>query len=330
MIRARHLGVIALTAATLAATLVASVAIGSVPLPVGEVIDALLGARELESHLIVRDLRVPRTIAGVLAGACLGVSGVLLQGATRNPLASPTLLGITAGAGFAVVVAVALLHLPSGYAVWAAFVGGGAAFGVAMLLASSGRDGLSPVRLALSGAIVSVMLSSWTTALLMVNESTADEVRDWLAGSLAGRDASAATPLLPVAVTGLVLALVLSRPLDALSLGDEAAIGLGQRPARVRLAAGVTALALASVAVAVAGPIAFVGLVVPHIARGLVGSGHRELLATAVLLGPALLLAADVLGRVVARPAEVQAGVVTALIGAPVLIRIVTRRKVTL
>lgn len=314
----------------LAVAVALSVAVGSVTLPMGEVMAALGGARESDAHLIVQDLRLPRTLSGVVAGTCLAVAGVLLQGATRNPLASPTLLGITAGAGFAVVVSVALLDLPSQYAVWAAFVGGAFAASLALALASTGRDGLSPVRLALSGAIISLLLSAWTQALLALNEANADQVRHWLAGSLAGRDAAAVSPLLPLLAVGLLGAVLLVRPLDALSLGDEAAVGLGQRPGRVRLLAGATAVGLSAIAVAVAGPIAFLGLIVPHLARFLVGNRHRDLLLCSALLGPVVLLAADIVGRVVARPTEVQAGVLTALIGAPVLIRLASRRKVAL
>jgi iron complex transport system permease protein len=319
-----------LLALLLAVAVALSVAVGSVTLPLGEVVAALSGARVTDAHLIVQDLRLPRTLSGVVAGTCLAVAGVLLQGATRNPLASPTLLGITSGAGFAVVVSVALLDLPSQYGVWAAFVGGAFAAGLALALASTGRDGLSPVRLALSGAIISLLLSAWTQALLALNEANADEVRHWLAGSLAGRDAAAVPPLLPLLALGLLGAVLLMRPLDALSLGDAAAVGLGQRPGRVRLLAGVTAVGLSAIAVAVAGPIAFLGLIVPHLARFLVGNRHRDLLVCSALLGPIVLLAADIVGRVVARPTEIQAGVLTALIGAPVLIRIASRRKVAL
>jgi iron complex transport system permease protein len=314
----------------LALAVTLSVAVGSVALPVGEVVAALGGARETDAHLIVLDLRLPRTVAGVVAGTCLAVAGVLLQGATRNPLASPTLLGITSGAGFAVVVSVALLDLPSRYGVWAAFAGGALAAALALALASTGRDGLSPIRLALSGAIIALLLSSWTQALLALNQANADEVRHWLAGSLAGRDAAAVPPLLPLLAVALVGAALLARPLDALSLGDEAAVGLGQRPGRVRLLAGTTAVGLSAIAVSVAGPIAFLGLIVPHLARFLVGNRHRDLLVSSALLGPIVLLTADIVGRVVARPTEIQAGVLTALIGAPVLIRIACRRKVAL
>lgn len=323
----RRLGVIGLAVMALATVLVASVTVGSVTLPMAEVFQALAGARQLESHLIVADLRVPRTVAGLVAGLCLAVSGVLLQGATRNPLASPALMGITAGGGFAVVVSVALLGLPAQFGVWAAFVGGAAAAGLALTLASSGRDGLSPVRLALSGAIVSALLGAWTSALLAINERTADEVRHWLAGSLAGRDAAAVGPLLPLVGVALLGAWLLARPLDALALGDETAVGLGQHPTRIRLLAGVIAVALAAVAVALAGPIAFVGLAVPHVARALIGSHHRDVLLLSALLGPVLLLGADVVGRIVAPPTEVQAGVLTALIGAPVLVRVAVRQR---
>lgn len=318
----RRVGVPVLILGLLMLAVAISVAVGSVTLPLPEVVDALGGARDTEAHLIVHELRLPRTLAGLVAGTCLAVSGVLLQGATRNPLASPTLLGITSGAGFAVVVAVTLLGLPSEYAVWAAFAGGAGAAALAMALASSGRDGLSPVRLALSGALISLLLSAWTSGILAINETSADEVRHWLAGSLAGRDAAAVPPLLPALVLGVIVAAALARPLDALALGDEAAVGLGQRPGWVRAIAGLTAVGLASIAVALAGPIAFLGLIVPHIARFLVGGRHGDVLLASALLGPVVLLIADILGRVVARPAEVQAGVLTALIGAPVLIRI--------
>ncbi len=313
--------------AVLGGVVLASFAIGSVRLPPAEVLEALRGERTTEAHLIVMDLRMPRTVAGIVAGVCLAVAGVLLQGATRNPLASPTLLGITAGAGFAVVVVVALLGAPAAYAVWAAFVGGAGAAGLALALAGTGRDGLSPIRMALSGAIISLLLSAWTQALLALNHTDADEVRHWLAGSLAGRDAAAVTPLLPLMVIGLVAAALLVRSLDALSLGDEAAVGLGQHPGRVRLAAGVTAVGLSAIAVAVAGPIAFLGLIVPHVARALVGSAHRDVLITSIVLGPVVLLVADIVGRVIARPSEIQAGVLTALIGAPVLIRVASKVK---
>lgn len=304
-----------------------SIAVGSVFVPLDAVLQALGGARTGNAHLIVQDLRLPRTVSGVIAGVCLAVSGVLLQGSTRNPLASPTLLGITSGAGFAVVVCIALLDFPSTAAVWVAFVGGAGAAGLALALAGTGRDGLSPLRLALSGALVSLLLSAWTQAILALNEANADEVRHWLAGSLAGRDAAAVPPLLPLLGAGLIAAVLLMRPLDALSLGDEAAIGLGQRPGRVRVLSGLTAVALAAIAVAVAGPIAFLGLIAPHIARFLVGTRHIDVLTCSALIGPTLLLSADIVGRVVAPPSEVQAGVLTAMIGAPFLIRIASRAR---
>jgi iron complex transport system permease protein len=327
-VTARPLIVTGLAAAALAAALAASVAVGSVTLPLTEVVAALTGSRDADGHLIVADLRVPRTLAGLVAGLCLAIAGVLFQGVTRNPLASPALLGVTAGGSFAVVVGVAVLGLPPAVGVWLAFLGGGGAAGLALALAGSGRDGFSPVRLVLSGAIVSALLTAWTTALLAMNERRLDEVRHWLAGSLAGRDSAALAPLLPLVAAGVLTAWLLARPLDALALGDEAAAGLGQRPARLRLYGGVAGVLLSAAAVALAGPIAFIGLAVPHMARSLSGtSAHRWVLTVSVLLGPAMLLGADVVGRVVARPGEVQAGVLTALLGAPVLIRLTVLQR---
>jgi iron complex transport system permease protein len=174
---------------------------------------------------------------------------------------------------------------------------------------------------------VSSLLAAWTAGLLAIDQRTADEVRHWLAGSLAGRDLVAVAPLLPVVASALLGAWLLARPLDGLALGDEAAIGLGQRPARTRLAASLLAVLLSAVAVALAGPIAFVGLAVPHVARALVGPAHRPVLVLSALLGPTMLLGADVVGRVVARPGEVQAGVLTALLGAPFLVRLAVRTR---
>lgn len=325
----RRIGVTGLAAVLLLAIVAASIAVGSVTLPLGAVADTLLtGARTEDAHLIVANLRIPRTVSGLVAGGCLGVAGVLLQGATRNPIASPAMLGITAGGGFAVAVGVAFLGIPAGAAVWAAFVGGAVAATLAIALASTGRDGLSPIRLVLSGAIVSSLLGAWTAGLLAIDQRTADDVRHWLAGSLAGRDAIAAGPLLPIVLIALIAAWSLARPLDGLALGDETAVGLGQRPGRIRLAASALAVLLSAVAVAIAGPITFVGLAVPHLARRLVGSEHRPVLMVSLLLGPAMLLGADIVGRVIARPSEVQAGVLTALLGAPLLIRLAIRAKV--
>ncbi|MBS3939589.1 MAG: iron ABC transporter permease [Actinobacteria bacterium] len=323
----RRLGALGLAIAVLTVVVVVSIAVGSVTVPFAQVLEALGGARTSEAHFIVSGMRVPRTVSGLVAGSCLGVAGVLLQGATRNPIASPALLGITAGGGFAVVVGVAFLGLPAGAAVWVAFVGGAAAAALALGLASTGREGLSPVRLVLSGAIVSSLLGAWTAGLLAIDQRTADDVRHWLAGSLAGRDVAAVGPLLPVVVAGLLGAWLLAGQLDALALGDETAVGLGQHPARTRLVAAGIAVLLSAVAVALAGPIAFVGLAVPHLARALVGAAHRPVLLLSMLLGPAMLLGADVVGRVVARPSEVQAGVLTALLGAPLLVRLAVRVK---
>lgn len=306
----------------------ASLSIGSVPIPLGTTLDALRAFDGSEEHIIVRDMRVPRTIVGLLVGAALGVAGALMQAITRNPLAEPGILGVNAGAAFGVVTAVYVLGVvsPVGY-VWFAFTGAALATVVVYLLGTAGRSGTSPVKLALAGVVVTMLLDAWITLLLVFNQRTLDEVRFWLAGSLVGRDGPVLTHLAPLILGVLVAALFMARQLNALSLGDQVATALGQRTTRIRVTSGVLVVVLAGGAVAAAGPIGFVGLAVPHIARMITGPDYRWILAYSLLLGPTLLLAADIAARVVARPAEIQVGIITALVGAPFLIHLVRRGK---
>lgn len=323
----RLAGVLALVVA-LAATVAASLAIGSVSIDTATVIPALTSSDGSTEHLIVRTLRLPRTLIGIGVGAALAMAGVVMQAVTRNPLASPAILGVNAGAAFAIVTAVFVLGVvsPSLY-VWFAFAG---AAGTALLVyavGSAGPGGPSPVKLALAGAVVTALFASWISAILVLDQRTLDEVRFWLAGSLAGRDLDTLRQVTPFLVAGTVASLALARQLNALGLGDDVAAALGQRTAVVRGASAVTVVLLAGAAVAAAGPIGFIGLAVPHAVRALTGPDHRWLLPAAALAGSVLLLSADVFGRVVARPSEIQVGIITALVGAPVLIRIVRRYK---
>jgi iron complex transport system permease protein len=251
-----------------------------------------------------------------------------MQAVTRNALASPTIFGVNAGASFAVVVAVFVVGVvsPAMY-VWFAFAGALAATTLVLAIASSGREGATPVKLALAGAVVTALLNSWISAILVIDQRTLDEVRFWLAGSLAGRDLAVFAQVAPFLVLGLVLILALARQFDALSLGEDVAAGLGMRTGRTRALTTVGVVLLSGSAVAAAGPIAFVGLAVPHAVRTVVGPGHRWLLPYAAVYGAVLLLGADVLGRIVARPSEIQVGIVTAIIGAPVLIHLVRSRR---
>jgi iron complex transport system permease protein len=314
--------------AVLALVVVLSLRIGSVPLSWRTAVGAVLAFDGSNEHLIVRTLRLPRTIIGVGVGSALALAGVSMQAITRNALADPGIFGVNAGAAFAIVTAVFALGVvsPTMY-VWFAFAGALAATLLVHAVAGAGSGRATPVRLALSGAVVTALLGAWTTAILVLNRRTLDEVRFWLAGSLAGRDLTVLWQVAPFLVVGAFTCLAMARQFDAISLGDGVAVGLGQRTGVTRAVAGVAVVLLAGASVAAAGPIAFVGLAVPHAVRAVVGSGHRWLLPYAATWGAVLLLVADILGRIVARPSEIQVGIVTAVLGAPVLIHLVRRRR---
>lgn len=304
-----------------------SLALGARSVPLTTVADALFGDAHGRDALVVTGLRLPRTVIGLFVGAALGVAGAVAQGITRNPLASPTTLGINAGAGFAVVVAIYALGLgdPVEY-VWFAFAGAAGAALFAQALSRRAGD-IDPVRLALGGTVLQLVLLSWTSAVMLLNQRTLDEARFWLAGSLAERPLSALWQVLPTLLLGLVLALVVSPALNTLALGDDSAAALGVPVGKVRLAGGVSVVLLAGSAVAIAGPVAFIGLAAPHLVRPFLGGDHRLLVPGCLLAGPLLLLSADILGRLVIRPSELEVGIVTAFLGAPLLALLA--RKVT-
>jgi iron complex transport system permease protein len=314
--------------AVLGLVVLASIAIGAKSIPIGTVWDALVHQNGSTDHQIIRELRIPRTLLGLGVGAALGLAGAMMQGVTRNPLADPGLLGVDAGAALAVVVAIYSFGITSltGY-VWFAFVGAGLASMVVYLLGSLGRGGATPVKLALAGAALSALLRSLTSSVLLLDTQTLDVFRFWAVGSLAGRGSEVVAQVAPFLIVGILLALASARTLNTLSLGDDVARSLGQR---VHLTRGLSALAivlLCGAATAAAGPIGFVGLTVPHVARAICGPDYKWILPWSLVLAPTLLLSADVVGRLIARPGEVQVGIVTAFIGAPFFIALVRRRK---
>ncbi|SCL48218.1 iron complex transport system permease protein [Micromonospora citrea] len=325
----RRAAVTVAAALALLLALLASFALGSRSLPVDEVWRALVAPDGGEAATIVRELRMPRTALGLAVGLALAVAGVLFQALTRNPLAEPRILGISAGASFGVVLAISVFGVGTlaGY-VWFGIGGALLAGLLVFAVATRAREGASPVTLALVGAALDASLASVVYALLSIDARTFEDYRFWVVGGLTGRELSVAVQVTPFVLAGLVLAVLVARGLDALALGDDVARGLGHRVGLVRLGGGVAAVLLTGAAVAAAGPIAFVGLAVPHLARALVGADHRWTLAVSALLGPALLLGADVVGRLVSPPGEVPAGIVTALIGAPLLAFLVRRAKV--
>jgi iron complex transport system permease protein len=328
-LRRRRLLVVAGLVALLALVALASLSVGAKSIPIGQVWDAIWSPTGTENDIVVRSLRAPRTVLGIGVGIALGMAGALMQGHTRNPLADPGLLGVEAGAAFFVVVGIYALGVTSlvGYA-WFAFAGAGAASVLVFVLGSLGRGGPTPVTLALAGVAVSALLGALTSALLLADLQTFDAFRFWAVGSLAGRDAGVAAQVAPFLLVGLLLAVLNAPGLNLLALGEDVARALGQRVAVTRWTGLVAITLLTGSAVAACGPIAFVGLVVPHVVRALTGPDHRWLLPAAGLAGAVLLLAADVIGRVVVRPGELQVGIVLALVGAPFFVALVRRRRV--
>lgn len=324
----RRGGFLVLGIAVLLAAVVASLTVGSRHIPPAEALDVLLHPSTSEAALIVRELRVPRTLVGLEVGAALALAGVIMQALTRNRLAEPRVLGISAGASTGVVIAIALFGVVSlsGW-IWFGLAGAALAGMLVFVVAARTRDGSGPVSLALSGAAIDAGLGALIYGILSIDAATFEQYRFWVVGSIAGRTPAMAAQILPFLLVGAVLAIAGARGLDALALGDDVARGLGHRIHRVRLVAAIAAIVLTGAAVALAGPIAFVGLAVPHAARALVGTGHRWVLPLSALLGAALVLLADVLGRVLTS-GEVPAGVVTALVGAPVLLWLVRRARV--
>ncbi|MFD9941296.1 FecCD family ABC transporter permease [Nonomuraea sp. NPDC059023] len=277
---------------------------------------------------VIRQLRLPRTLAGLMTGAALGVAGAVMQAITRNPLADPGLLGVNAGASAAVVFGIGVVGLASfGSLVWFSFAGAAITTVIVYMLGASGRAGPTPVRLALAGAAVSACLSGVIAGLTVFDSATYDYLRFWMVGSLAGREPELVVQLVPFVAAGLVVALFLARPLNSLALGEELGRALGTRIVRTRAFAVVTVTLLCGTATAAAGPIGFVGLVVPLVARRLTGPDLRWVLPYSMLLAPVLLLASDIIGRVVLPDDELEVGAVTAIIGAPVFIAMVYRRR---
>lgn len=279
------------------------------------------------NHLIIRTLRIPRALVAACVGAALAVAGALMQGLTRNPLADPGLLGIEAGAALGVVTAVSLFKV-SALSVYALFAFGGAALAALAVygIGSFGRGGATPLKLTVAGAAVTALLSSFTTGVLLVSARTLEEVRFWLAGSVAGRDLALFAQSAPYIAVGLLLALAIGRQVTALSLGDDVARGLGMRTGWVKALAALAVVLLAGGSVAVAGPIGFVGLVIPHVVRMFSGPDYRWILPYGMLVGAVFLVLADVAARLVLRPAELPVGAATALIGGPVFIYLVRWR----
>ncbi|KHJ74389.1 iron ABC transporter permease [Rhodococcus sp. Chr-9] len=306
---------------------IASITIGSRNVDWADIVAALGGATDNIGQGAIAK-RIPRTVLALLVGAALGLAGAVMQGVTRNPLADPGILGVNMGASLAVVIGMAWFGLWTQTSmIWVAIIGAAAAAVFVYTIGSLGRGGATPLKLALAGAATSAALASFVTAVILPRGDIAGSVRSWQIGGVGGANFDAISQALPFFVLGFAICLLSARSLNSLALGDDMAAGLGERVALARGIASLGAVLLCGAATAIAGPIAFVGLVVPHLCRLLIGIDNRWLLPFSALVGAGLLTAADVVGRIVARPAEIDVGIITALIGAPFFVYIVRRQK---
>lgn len=306
-----------------------SIAVGTRSISPDTTLQALISYdAQNTDHLVILNYRIPRTVLGLMVGGALGLAGAVMQGVTRNPLADPGILGVNSGAALFVVLAISIFGIGSvlGY-VWFAFLGAGVAAVVVYSVASLGREGATPIKLALAGAAVSAACGAVTTSFLLFNQSTFDQFRFWQVGALAGRDLTVAVQVGPFLLVGAVLALVLGRVLNTLSLGEDVATSLGANVMLSRALSAAAVVLLCGAATAACGPIGFIGLTIPHVARMITGPDYRWILPYSMILAPILLLSADIVGRVIAPPGEVQVAIVTAVIGAPVFIALVRRKK---
>ncbi len=308
---------------------VASLAIGSGDVPFRDVLPGVFDPDlTVKGQLVIQEVRIPRTVAGLLAGAALGLAGAVMQGVARNPLADPQLLGINAGASVAVVCSITLLGFTvATQFIWFGFLGALLAALLVYGVGSLGREGATPVKLALAGAATAAVLTSITSAILLQDRGSYDQFRFWQLGALTARSSEVLWQVSPFILVGTLLAFSLGPQLNALSLGDDLARGLGQRVGRARMVSALAVVILCGAATVVAGPIGFVGLAVPHAARLITGPDYRWVLPYSMVLAPIMLLVADIIGRVIAPPGEVQVGVITAAVGCIPFIWLVRRRK---
>jgi iron complex transport system permease protein len=323
--RSLLIGALPICIAVLLLAIFLSIAFGAADIKLQTVLAATFAFDSTDSnHLIIQTLRLPRAFTAILVGAALAVAGAIMQGLTRNPLADPGLLGIEAGATLAVVSGVYFFQIHSlpAFALFA-FAGGTATALTVYALGSMGRGGATPFKLTIAGAALSSMLASLTTSILMFNQRSLEEVRFWLAGSVSGRDMGLVLQATPFILGGLLLAFVLGRQVTTLSMGEDIARGLGQNVGAIKLVCAGAVVVLAGSAVALAGPVGFIGLIIPHVVRMFAGVDYRWVLPYSALLGASFLVIADLLARMVVRPFDMPVGIMTAAIGGPVFIYLV-------
>lgn len=312
----------------LAAAIMCSIAFGVTDIPLSVVWGSFTRYNTSNEHLIIRTTRVPRALIAASVGACLAVAGALMQVLTRNPIASPSTLGVNSGAAFFIIISAAWLGISGLQAfTWVALIGAAISGCIVFFLGSIGRDGMTPVKITLTGASMAAFFASLTQGIMLTDGKMFDQVLVWLVGSVAGRDMDQLAAVWPYMGAGMAVALLFSRHLNVLAMGDDVAQGLGQRTSHIKLFAAVAVILLAGGSVAVAGPIAFVGIIIPHLVRHLVGTDYRWILPCSAVLGALLLVTADLGSRYIAMPKEVPVGVMTAIIGVPFFVYIARKGR---
>ncbi|MFF2480493.1 FecCD family ABC transporter permease [Paenibacillus sp. NPDC058071] len=315
----------------LAAALVCSIIFGVTDIPLAAIVDSFTHYDAAsQQHLVIQTTRLPRALIAAAVGACLAVAGAVMQVITRNPIASPSIFGVNSGASFMVVIASGWLGFSGMHSLVLFALAGAAISGaIVFVLGSIGRDGMTPIKITLAGSSIAAFFASLTQGFMLSSGKMFDQVLVWLVGSVAGRSMAMLTSVLPYMAVGLLIALAMSRHLNVLSMGDEIAQTLGQRTAMVKWLSSAAVILLAGASVAVAGPIAFVGVMIPHIVRFLVGTDYRWVIPYSAVLGAILLVVADIASRYIAMPKEVPVGVMTAVLGVPFFVYIARKGRRT-
>ncbi len=304
-----------------------NIIVGVANISLNDIYQSLFNFDGSTEHLIIRTVRLPRSLIALFVGAALAVSGSLMQGITGNPLASPSILGINAGASFAVVLSTFIMsNNSSNFHTGFAFLGAAITAIVVYSIASLGRGGITPLNLTLAGAALSAFMGSLTSGILIVNQRTLSEIRFWLAGSLGGRDTELFLQILPYLILGLLLAFTLGKQITILSFGDDIALGLGQETIWIKVLAAVSVVLLAGASVSLAGPIGFIGLIIPHMIRFLISVDYRWIVPYSAILGAILLLITDTIARVIIQPQEIPVGLIMPLIGSPFFIFLIRKK----
>lgn len=312
----------------LAAAVMGSIAFGVTNIPLHQVWESFTQFNGSNEHLIILTARLPRALIALAVGASLAVAGALMQVITRNPIASPSTLGVNSGAAFFIIMSAGWLGISGLQSLtWVALIGAAVSGGIVFFLGSIGRDGMTPVKITLAGASIAAFFHSLTQGLMLSDGKMFDQVLVWLVGSVAGRDLNQLAAVWPYMTVGMLAALLLGRHLNALSMGDDIAQSLGQKTALIKLLAAAAVILLAGGSVAAAGPIAFVGIIIPHIVRYLIGNDYRWILPYSAVLGALLLVTADLGSRYIAMPKEVPVGVMTAIIGVPFFVYIARKGR---